>query len=92
MYYKNRSRLAKSIFDDEDITKGINEMPIDLPFKYCSELISKPSIPVNYSFFNDRMHIYIYIYIYPIMINDVKSCYSTLHECAPGIHGLKNVI
>ena len=40
MYSKNRSRLAKSIFDGEDITKEINEMPIDLQFKYWSELIS----------------------------------------------------
>ena len=30
MYSKNRSRLAKSIFDGEDITKEINEIPIDL--------------------------------------------------------------
>ena len=56
--------LAKSIFDGEDITKEINEMPIDLQFKYWSELISKPSITCNYSFVNNSIYIYIYIYIY----------------------------
>ena len=47
MYSKNRSRLAKSIFDGEDITKEIKEMPIDLQFKYWSELISKPKKTKN---------------------------------------------
>ena len=41
IYSKNRSRLAKSILDGEDITKEINEMPIDLQCKYWSESISK---------------------------------------------------
>ena len=53
VYSKNRSRLAKSIFDGEDITKEINEMPIDLQFKYWSELKSKPYIPCNHSFVNN---------------------------------------
>ena len=87
MYSKNRSRLAKSIFDSEYITKEINEMPIDLQFKYWGELISKPSIPFNHSFFNNSN-----VYIHPITINKVKSCYGTLHDGAPGIYGLKNVI
>ena len=84
MYSKNRSRLAKSIFDGEDITKEIKEMPIDLQFKYWSELISKPSIPFNHLFVNNSN-----AYIHPITINEVKSCYGTLHDGAPGIDGLK---
>ena len=87
MYSKNRSRLAKSIIDGEDITKEINEMPIDLQFKYWSELISNPYIPFNHSFFNNSN-----AYIHQITINEVKSCYSTLHDGAPGIDGLKNAI
>ena len=77
MYSKNRSRLA-----NEYITKEINEMPIDLQFKYWSELIGKPSIPFNNSFVNNSGG-----YIHPITINEVNSCYSTLHDGAPG--GLK---
>ena len=84
MYSKNRSRLAKSIFDGEDIIKEIKEMPIDLQFKYWSELISKPSIPFNHLFVNNSN-----AYIHPITINEVKSCYGTLHDGAPGIDGLK---
>ena len=50
-------------------------MPID--FKYWNELISKPSIPLNHSFVNNSN-----AYIHPITINEVKSCYSTLHDGA----------
>ena len=32
---------------------------------------------------------HIYIYIHPITINEVKSCYGTLHDGAPGIDGIK---
>ena len=31
-------------------------------------------------------------YIHPIKINEVNSCYSTLHDGAPGIDGLKYAI
>ena len=53
IYVNNRSKLDKSIFDGDDITKEINDMPIDLQFKYWSELISKPSIPFNLLFVNN---------------------------------------
>ena len=49
----HKYRLAKYIFDGEDFTKEINEISIDLQFKYWSELISKPSIPFNHSFVNN---------------------------------------
>ena len=59
-------------------------MPIDLQFKYWSELISKLSIPFNHSFVNNSNE-----YIHQITINEVKSCNGILYDGAPGICCLK---
>ena len=53
MFNKNRSGLARAIFDNDDIIVERDEIHIETQFKFWSELFNKTSIPFSLTFTNN---------------------------------------
>ena len=84
MFNKNRSGLARAIFDNDDITVERDEVPIETQFKFWSELFNKTSIPFSRTFTNNTLD-----NTTPISIGEVQACFNVLHDGAPGIDNIK---
>ena len=84
MFNKNRSGLERAIFDNDDITVERDEVPIEIKFKFWSELFNKTSIPFSRTFTNNTLD-----NTTPISLGEVQTCFIALHDGAPGIDNIK---
>ena len=83
MFNKNRSGLARAIFDNDDITVERDEVPLETQFKFWSELFNKTSIPFSRTFTNNILD-----NTTPINLGEVQACFNALYE---GEYGIDNI-